>query len=474
MAPPVSLNPTLASLYSLDGGNSDEVALIYAVPHPTKLAKSLPVSVKYAYQAPRMANQSRPADIMALCCLGSNASVLRLRKQLLMEKIASSGVVAQYFAFVTGPMDLHLFDLDNAPTNRADAQRVYESIEESQRPRLHFVEEAEKFAALPQKKACVTPMDFLQGHEPLVDLDAHWDLLSKRSLALSDLPSPPTQVIDSKWVPGDAVSESGLEQEVARMLAPIEAHDLPFVVKMPHGLGSHAVFMVRNEERRAMCLQVLGDELPSMLQTWTLTGDSKTPPSLLLQELVSGPSLGISVFITKKGGPIFISCVDQVLGDDDCWAGGLVDYTQQEALGAHYRETIERVAAYVYARGYWGPMGVDVMTDETGQQLIIDMNIRHTGDLTLGMMKHHFWEKNDLPLAWLDPCVFVRGNRDQFEETFRDDLESGGLVITGWSHVPNAGSEGGDSYSFCALLAGAKDKERLQQIIDRVALQRVT
>lgn len=69
MAPPVSIDPTLASLYSLDGGDSQDVALIYGVPHPTKLVKSLPVSVKYAYQAPRMANQSRPADLMALCCL---------------------------------------------------------------------------------------------------------------------------------------------------------------------------------------------------------------------------------------------------------------------------------------------------------------------------------------------------------------------------------------------------------------------
>lgn len=69
MAASISIDPTLASLYSLDGGDSEEIALVYAVPHPTKLAESLPVSVKYAYQAPRMANQSRPADIMALCCL---------------------------------------------------------------------------------------------------------------------------------------------------------------------------------------------------------------------------------------------------------------------------------------------------------------------------------------------------------------------------------------------------------------------
>lgn len=368
---------------------------------------------------------------------------------------------------------MHLFEIDNAPTNRADAQRVYASIEKSQRPRLHFVEDASKFAALSKKKACVTPMDFLEGHDPLVDLAAQWDLLSKRSLALSNLPSPPTRVIDSELVPGNVVVEEEVQEEVARMLAPIETHGLPFVVKMPHGLGSHAVFMVRNEERRAMCLQVLRDELPLMLQTWTLTGDSKTPPSLLLQDLIPGPSLGVSIFITKKGRPIFISCVDQVLGDDDCWAGGLVDYTQQETLGEHYRETIDLVAAYVFERGYWGPMGVDVMTDEAGRQLIIDMNIRHTGDLTLGMMKHHFWEKNELPLAWLDPCVCVRGDRDQFEHAFQDEIASGVLVIAGWSHVHSTGPEGDYVYSLCALLAGAKDKAQLQQIIDLVALQRL-
>lgn len=47
MAPAITLSRTLADLYSLDGGDSKQIALLYAIPHPTQLAKSIPTSVRY-------------------------------------------------------------------------------------------------------------------------------------------------------------------------------------------------------------------------------------------------------------------------------------------------------------------------------------------------------------------------------------------------------------------------------------------
>lgn len=316
-------------------------------------------------------------------------------------------------------------------------------------------------------------MDVLDAGTPLIAQDAHWALLSKRDLALAGteaLPSPKTDVVDSLLLPGAAekAGEEEVKAEVDRMLAPVATRPLPFVVKMPHGLGSHAVFILRSEASRGECLRVLREELPWMLRGAT----AATPVSLLLQDFVGGASLGVSAFVTRSGRAVFLACAEQILGADDCWAGGLVDYRRQGELEARYRDVVERVARYVFERGYWGPMGVDVMVDEgTGRQVIVDMNIRHTGDLTLGLMRRHLWEDLGLPVAWLDPAMVVRGDRDRFEEVFREEMESGAMVIAGWCHVEG---EGGFMYSIGGVVVGAKDREELQRIIDRVALERLT
>jgi len=53
--PPVELSTTLSDLYSLDGGDANDVALLYTIPAPSKRALSLscPQSLKYAYQSPK-------------------------------------------------------------------------------------------------------------------------------------------------------------------------------------------------------------------------------------------------------------------------------------------------------------------------------------------------------------------------------------------------------------------------------------
>ncbi|KAI4113859.1 MAG: hypothetical protein LQ345_005250 [Seirophora villosa] len=441
MAPSqVELTSTLKELYSLDGGNSDDIALVYAFPNPTQLAASLPVSHKYAYQGPRTMKLSR--DTMARFCLGC---------------------LAQYYGFIAGPMDLYLFDIDQAqpelapvssnnwvksvPTHRTDAERVFSELQESQRPKLHFVEDPQTVATVDKKKAVITPMDFLDGHGALVDQDAHWDLLSKRTLALSGLPSPPTEVVDSIVRADQTKDQAVLAKETDRILERIASRHLPFVVKLPMGLGGHAVFMVKKEEQRQSCLTVLRAELPSMFHSLTHENEAKTP----------------------AGRPVYISTSEQILNERDEWSGGFMDYTHQKARGEQYHELIQKVADYVYQRGYHGPMGIDVMTDAKGQQLIVDMNIRQTGSYTLGLMKKHFFEQRNLPLGGLVCPIAVQGDRDHFEGKFAEEIQAGTLVIAAWCGSPR----GMSGYSACGLILGAQDREQMQALMAKVAIMAV-
>ena len=444
MAPQVELTTTLEQLYSLDGGSSKNIALVYAFPYQIQLAASLPVSHKYAYQGPRTIKASK--DDLARFYLGC---------------------LAQYYGFVAGPMDLHLFDLDEpnglqpaARTHRIDAEDIYRQLQESQRPRLHFVEDASQVAALEQHKAVITPMDFLDGNKPLVDQEAHWDLLSKRTLALSTLPSPPTEVIDSILHPDQKADKVILDIEIDRMLKRIALRPLPFVVKLPLGLGGHAVFIVKKESQREECLTILRAELPTMFQSLTWENEAKKPVSLLIQDIVPGPSAGVSIFVTKAGRAIYISTSAQILNDRDQWNGGLMDYTAQEAQEELYHDIILKVADFAAKRGYVGPLGVDVMTDENGRQLIVDMNVRQTGSYTLGLMKKHFYELRHLPVGGLVCPVPVMGDRKSFEKRFAKEIEDGSMVVTAWCHARG--------YSACGLVLGAESRERMGLMMKEV------
>ena len=459
MAPQVELTTTLKDLYALDGGNSDDIALVYAFPNQSQLATSLPISRKYAYQGPRTLKFT--TDTIARICLGC---------------------LPQYYGFAAGQMDLYLFDLDKTkmeimnhaiswtkpiPGPRVDAGRVYSGLQESQRPNLRFVEDHQTVAALEKKKATITPMDFLDGNSPLVDQDAHWDLLSKRTLALSDLPSPPTEVIDSVLRANQVSDEKLLGSEIDRMLARIQTRALPFVVKLPLGLGGHAVFMVDEEDKRQNCLSLLRAELPSMFQSLTPENEAKTPVSLLVQDVVPGPSDGVSIFITKAGRAVYISTSEQILDHRNQWSGGFMDYTRQEARGEQYHDLIQTIADYVYKRGYYGPMGIDVMTDEQGRQLVVDMNIRQTGSYTLGLMKKHFYEQRGLPIGGLVCPLAVRGDRDQFERRFAKEIEDGSIVIAAWCRA-RAGPGALFVWSACGLLLGARDREQMEALMQRL------
>jgi hypothetical protein len=464
--PPVELSTTLSDLYSLDGGDSNDISLLYTIPAPSRRALSLscPQSFKYAYQSP-LSTKVGP-DTTARFVLGC---------------------MSQYYGFTAGPMDLHLFDIDATKMERAyqtfswgaaaerqhriDARRTYERVQASQRPNLHFIETPEQAVQLGQTKklATASPMDFLD-HDPeitVVPQEAHWKMLSKRTLAESGLPTPPTQIIESELVAlsngaavdpatnPDDVPDKDNDKETTRMLAPLAERPLPFVCKLPHGYGGHAVFVVRDEEQRQHCLDTLREQLPDFL-----------PTCLLVQDLLPGKSIAVSFFVTKAGRAVFVSASEEVHNGAGSWTGGLMDYAAQDSLAAQYNDIINTVAAYVYEKGFYGPMGVDVMTDDQGKVYVIDLNVRHTGSYTLGLMKKHFLENLKLPFGGLLTPVPIMGDRDAFERRFQDEIDSGRLVITAWCHGKAAG--GLVTYSAAGMIAGAETREQLLEFMDRL------
>lgn len=293
-------------------------------------------------------------------------------------------------------------------------------------------------------------MDCLLPHPRLVPPEAHYTALSKRALALSSLPTPPTTVVDTVLGPAQAANAELLAFEAERMLAPLAARPLPFAAKLPQALSGQGTFLVRTEADRAAALDALGAENAHL-----------DPCCLLLQAMAPGEAVVLSLFVTKGGRAVFNACCRQLVDAEGNWGGGFVDYREQDALREEYRETAARLAVYMHKLGYWGPMGADIMTDEEGRQVVIDMNVRVTGSHPLGALRGNFGRRG-LNVAVLFFPLMLKLTWEEFERKFKEELHFGSLVVNAWVHM-----QGGKT-SMTTVTLAAEDKEKLNEFVERV------
>jgi ATP-grasp domain len=454
---PIVLDTTLRDLYASEGGD-EEIILVYAVPiAEVQMAAGIPLSKNFTYQSP-------------VCPTNDSDTLARQFLQLL----------PQLFGFVAGKMPLVMFDLDHTaeeeslvldsgsrPPHQADAHRVFDRLAPLQRPELTFVQKPSDIKFDPNSRfAIVNPMDCLLPLPHLVDPEAHYEVLSKRGLALSGLPTPDTEVIDTVLGPAQLSDHDLVDFEVQRMLARARARPLPFVLKTPQSSSGRGTFLVRNEPARAAALRILEPETRRMLCQITAHNAHLRPCSLILQSLAPGEAVALSLFITKSGCAIFNACCAQLVDAEGKWGGGCCDYREQDALRVRYAETADKLGAYMHKMGYWGPLGADIMTDPEGRQMVIDMNVRVTGSYSLGVLRGHFGRR-ELNVAVLFFPLMLRLTQDKFEAEFKDELHFGSLVVNAWVRMRNGKT------SMTTVTLAAEDKDKLNEFVERVSVFKV-
>ena len=455
----VVLDTTLRELYSSEQPDDQNIVLVYALPTAVQTTSALPLSSKFAYQSP-------------LATTTESDELARLFLQ----------VVPQLFGFIAGKMPLILYDLEEEEAavlgdshhhpferdHQNDARRVLEQLSPLQQPELNFVAKPDDIILPPGTKiAVVNPMDCMLHLPHLVDPESHYEVLSKRFLALSGLPTPKSEVVDTEVQPHQTHDEALVNSEAARMISPIFDRRVPFVIKLPQALSGQGTFLVRTELDRQKALKALEVEVKRMLGHINDSNVHLRPCSLVLQELVPGEAVALSMFVTKTGKAIFTSCCPQIVDHTGHWGGGFISYKQQDHLERLYAGTVDKLANYLCRKGYQGPIGADVMTDEHGRQLIIDLNVRVTGSHPLGFLKTHFSLNRNLHEAVLFFPLYLQCTRDTFDEVFEQELRDGSLIINAWCHDRHRKS------SITAITLAAEDSERLGDFIEKMNLYKV-
>ncbi len=340
---PIVLDTTLRDLYTCEGGDED-ITLVFVIP-PTDVqtAAGIPLSKKFTYQSP--VYPTIDGDLMA--------------REFLQ-------LIPQAFAFMAGKMPLVMFDLNqdaeefrvlNSESRRphqADAYHVFDQLTPLQRLELTFVEKPSdiKFGQ-DSRVAIICPMDCLLLLPHLVDPEAHYETLSKRGLALSGLPTPDSEIVDTVLGPAQISDHEIVDFEVQRMMSRIRAHQPPFVIKMPQAASGQGTFVVRTKADRNNAIRTLEPETKRMLNQINSLNAHMSPCSLILQSLIPGEAVALSLFVTKSGRPIFNACCSQLFEANGRWAGSFCDYHKEETLRAQYADTAAKLGVYMHKMGYW-------------------------------------------------------------------------------------------------------------------------
>ncbi|KAJ5916564.1 hypothetical protein N7504_000579 [Penicillium tannophilum] len=389
----------------------------------------------------------------------------------------AANLVPQRYAFSAGRMPLVILDViarrklkstsdgdpraaDSVPAHHLHIYQTFAQLQPNQRPIVRFEESPDSIKlGLDARIAVLLPTDCLSHLPHLTCPETHYEILSKRGLAVSGLPTPPSKVIDTILV--DHEDPSQLADETARMLSPIEQYQVPFMVKLPQSISGIGTFAVTSETDRMRIKTMLTTQLGVMLRQINDINRHLYPCSIVLQDFVDGPVVALSLFVTKTGQPIFVACCEQSFDDHSHWIGGSISYRQQAGFQKTFSALMDKVAAFLHRKGYHGPAGVDIVTDQhSGEQLVIDLNVRVTGTFHLGPLTGHFTRRGLFEAAMTSGDFLC--TRDVFENAFSEEIRQGSLIVNGWVHNESR------SRSHAAITLGARDYDSLQEYLQRV------
>ncbi|KAM3497560.1 hypothetical protein MY10362_009093 [Beauveria mimosiformis] len=442
-APPITLDYTLYDLYALDNDGGPQPTLIFdAWPLESYRMSS---SVKFVYHFKLQEDTDAKTSLLA------------------KNHVQRRGFVAGNMSLIVleaGPSDGNQRP-EELDTHQADIQRHFSQLSSDQQPIVDVVTRLDN-APLNSTTlvAVVLPTDPILHLSHLIEPEVHYEILSKRGLTCSGLCTPPSSVVDLLLPLEQLDNPASLQQEIDRMMLSLDTYRVPFIVKLQQTVSGLGNLVVHCDDDRKTVRKMLRTQLLAMLRQINAANYHLHPCSLILQNYIQGTDVALSLFVTRRGRPIFVCCCHQRFDQQGHWNGGTISYAAQQALDQKYAKTIELVALFLHKKGYYGPAGVDIITDHIGTHHVVDLNPRITGTYHLGLLAGHFMKRGLETAAVLS--AYFPSSRITFEKVFAQEIQDGSLIITVWTHHCSL------RLSCAAITVGGRDTLEMERLEAKV------
>ena len=362
-----------------------------------------------------------------------------------------------------------------------EMEQTFSVIHQDQRPQLHFAEHLKNINVdSKQKLLPLWPLEDLINHRCVLSPQVHFTLGSKQTLFESSVTSPHCEIIELNTLPpsdpksccqscSDHWNEyqiprnctgprrKWLDAETDSVIKRLLAKPLPYLIKLQQTMGGNGTFSARNPRELIEAAHFISHTyLPNHLPRLTERNVCLQPMNILLSDIVDYVAHhALNFFLKKNGDPIFVGVAQEINVRERIWVGSTTVYGQQAELKARLGPTMRQVGRMLHSKGYYGPVGLDVLEDKAGVQWVVDLNVRTGGSYLLGQLSKHFVDRG-LDYASLLLITGVKMSRQAFIEKFLLDFQKGSIIIAAW--FENADGDGNGYIVF-----GAETGEELRQ-----------
>lgn len=178
---------------------------------------------------------------------------------------------------------------------------------------------------------------------------------------------------------------------------------VPCIVKLTHGYAGLSNFFVLKDGD--------GDSvLADIEQKWN---NAPYVVNSIIEDIRS--DFGVQFYLRKNGNAVWLGFTQQRFDEAGKWSGGCFSADQQERYFDDLAKMIQPAAEYLHAKGYFGVVGIDVVTNGDGEQFLVDVNPRLTGITPFLMASRMFAEKGLSEGVYFASFKF-NGSLDQLTE----------------------------------------------------------
>ncbi|KAL8771409.1 MAG: hypothetical protein Q9209_003077 [Squamulea sp. 1 TL-2023] len=467
--PQVTLDATLEKLYGRDSsyGPQGQIALVLcAASSEIAPTSRLLRNTKYLYQDSTFS--STPQHI-------SSEEHDKLQRIVAIKYLS---LVPQHDAFAAGKMPVILFDPQNSGKRtigaKEEAEKTMNSLIAEQRPSLLFFPGPGEISMEENSidlLAAKMELDELERFPLAIDLDTHYFLNSKAALCTSGLPRLHAS---NDLVPESCTGTRGrwLSDRIAEILARVSAQPIPFVLKNQQTFGGGGTFVISSSDDLLKLKADLSTRiLPKLLSEVNSSNAHLKPATLILSEMITNPigDWGLTFFVTRTGESVFLAATRQIVGSTKAWIGSKVSYLAQDSLRHKFNPIMLKIGAWLHRYGYFGPCGADILETAGGNDdgntsttmQIVDLNVRTSGSLVLGLLKGHFSVRKSLHEA-SSFSITVKMTREEFVEKFEDEFADGKMIVVSWFEDVESG------ISYGNIITGAPDEGTLDEKVAKV------
>lgn len=141
----------------------------------------------------------------------------------------------------------------------------------------------------------------------------------------------------------------------------------PCILKLTHGYAGLSNFFVREEGDADVALAEIKKKWP----------EARYVVNSIIEDIQT--DVGVQFYLKRDGTAVWLGFTEQRFDENGKWSGGCFSAEAQERRFDDLAKMIKPTAEYLHGEGYFGVVGIDVVTNVHRQQFLVDVNPRLTG-----------------------------------------------------------------------------------------------